>query len=92
MDVDSSALHGRPVITWFVDCNDSIIQHRILTRHRNGDKKPRTGSPVDRTAPSIRQQANNIIPNNGSLEDLRWLIDDILFESMVLSHAKIAVN
>jgi predicted nuclease with RNAse H fold/dephospho-CoA kinase len=83
-DVDSSSLGNRPVVTWFVDCNDSTIQHRLLTRQRNGDKKPKTGSPVDHTAFSIRQQAHNVVPNNGSLEELRWRIDDTLFEGMVL--------
>lgn len=79
VDVDSSALGARPVVTWFVDCNDTIIQHRLATRARIGDKKSKTGSPVDHTAQSIRHQSDNIVSNNDSLEDLRWRIDDTLF-------------
>jgi histidinol phosphatase-like PHP family hydrolase/predicted nuclease with RNAse H fold/dephospho-CoA kinase len=79
VDVDASALGGRPVVTWFVDCNDTIIQHRLVTRARIGDKKSKTGSPVDHTAQSIRHQSDNIVSNNDSLEDLRWRIDDTLF-------------
>ena len=84
-DVDSAALGMRPVITWFVECNDSIIQHRLITRSRSGGKKLTTGSPVDHTAPSIRRDADKVILNNNSLEDLRWGVDDTLFAAMVLS-------
>jgi len=79
VDVDLTSLGGRPVITWFVDCDDSIIQHRLLTKRKLGDKRPKTGSPVDRTAQSIRSKADDIISNNRSLEDLRWSVDDALF-------------
>ena len=84
VDVDSSALGKRPVVTWFVDCNDSIIKHRLITRTKMGDKKLKTGSPVDHTAPAIRQHADRIIPNNESLEELRWRIDDALFASIII--------
>ena len=84
VDVDSSALGERPLVTWFVDCNDSIIKHRLITRTKMGDKKLKTGSPVDHTAPVIRQQADRIIPNNESLEELRWRIDDALFASLII--------
>lgn len=86
VDVDSSALARRPVFTWFVDCNDSIIQHRLVARSKRSDKNIRSGSPVDHTAQSIRQEADKIIPNNDSLEDLRWRVDDNLFESLSLVH------
>jgi histidinol phosphatase-like PHP family hydrolase/predicted nuclease with RNAse H fold/dephospho-CoA kinase len=86
VDVDSAGLGRRPVITWFVECNDAIIQHRLIARKRSGGKKIATGSPVDHTAPSIRLKADNIIPNNDSLEDLRWRVDDELFEILELVH------
>jgi dephospho-CoA kinase len=87
VDVDSSGLGKRPVVIWFVDCNDSIIQHRLITRSKKGEKKARTSSPVDHTALAIREQADRIIPNNDSLEDLRWRVDDVLFETMTLRTA-----
>ena len=79
VDVAPNAFDERPVMTWFVDCNDSIIQHRMVARSKRSDKKMRTGSPVDHTAQSIRQEADKIVPNNDSLEDLRWRVDDTLF-------------
>lgn len=79
VDVDSRALRKRLVLTWFIDCADSIIQQRLAIRMKLGQKRPGTGSPVDHTAPSIRSHANHAIPNNGSLEELRWKVDDALF-------------
>ena len=40
---------------------------------------------MDHTALSIRNEADDIVPNNGSLEELRWRVDDKLFESLSLS-------
>jgi histidinol phosphatase-like PHP family hydrolase/predicted nuclease with RNAse H fold/dephospho-CoA kinase len=85
VDVDSEALAMRPVLTWFVECNDAIIRHRLIARSRIGAKKTTAGSPVDRTASSIRYNADNIILNNDSLEELRWRVDDTLFASTTFS-------
>jgi histidinol phosphatase-like PHP family hydrolase/predicted nuclease with RNAse H fold/dephospho-CoA kinase len=79
VDIDHKTLGGRPVITWFVDCNDSVIQHRLAEKSKMGEKRAKMPSPVDRTAPAIRSEANQIIPNSGSLEELRSQIDDQLF-------------
>lgn len=84
VDVDPNALGRRPVITWFVDCDDSVIQRRLATKTKFGNNRIKSGSPVDRTAPSIRHEANDIISNNGSLEELRWFVDDVLFASLTL--------
>jgi histidinol phosphatase-like PHP family hydrolase/predicted nuclease with RNAse H fold/dephospho-CoA kinase len=80
VDVDTDKLGNRPMLLWFVDCNDSIIQHRLAEKSKLGEKRVPAGSPVDRTAPAIRAQADKIIPNSGSLEELRWRIDDTLFQ------------
>ncbi len=85
VDVDSNAFGKRPIVTWFVDCSDSIIQHRLLTKTKLGNKRIKTESPVDHTALSIRHNADNIIPNNESLEELRWRVDDTLFAATTLS-------
>jgi len=77
-------LGKRPISTWFIDCADSIIQHRLATRMKLGQKRSKTGSPVDHTAVFIRSQADMIIANNGSLEELRWRIDDTLFAAITL--------
>ena len=85
VDVDRSALGRRPVVTWFVDCEDSIIQHRLATKLKAGEKRPKTRSPVDRTAVSIRHTADDVISNNGSLEELRWHVDDAVFAATIFT-------
>jgi dephospho-CoA kinase len=77
-DVDPNYLPCRPVFTWFVDCNESVLRHR-LSKNKFGEKRIRAASPVDRTAAAIRTDAHQVISNSGSLEELRWSLDDALF-------------
>ncbi|MGJ5816773.1 PHP domain-containing protein [Paludibaculum fermentans] len=84
VDVDPAIFGNRPVLTWFVDCSDSIINQRLATRAKVGEKRTSTGSPVDQTASSVRRHADALIPNGGTLEELRWRIDDTLFASITL--------
>lgn len=86
VDVDSGALKKRRVITWFVECSDVVLQHRLATKTKLGDKRVKSGSPVDHTASAIRYQADSIISNNESLEELRWRVDDTLFSMLELHH------
>jgi len=83
VDIESRDFE-RPVLIWFVHCEDSIIRHRLTTRTKLGDKRLKTGSPVDHSAAFIRNIADNVIPNNGSLEELRWRVDDALFSGLRL--------
>jgi histidinol phosphatase-like PHP family hydrolase/predicted nuclease with RNAse H fold/dephospho-CoA kinase len=85
IDVNADWHSNRPLITMFVDCSETVIQQRLATRRKVDEKVMTTGSPVDRTAPSLRDAANLIVPNNGSLEELRWHIDDSLFQAITLS-------
>jgi histidinol phosphatase-like PHP family hydrolase/predicted nuclease with RNAse H fold/dephospho-CoA kinase len=84
-DVGARAVATRPILTWFVECDDSIIRARLTAKTKFGDPRPPNGSPVDRTAVSIRRIADRVILNNGPLGDLRWGIDDALFAVAVLS-------
>src|SRR5258708_28460164 len=86
MDIDPEVLCDRPGLTWFIDCNDSIIRSRLAERSKLGQKQSKTASPVDRTAPVIRSEADQMIPNSGSLEELRWQVDDKLFELLSIRH------
>jgi histidinol phosphatase-like PHP family hydrolase/predicted nuclease with RNAse H fold/dephospho-CoA kinase len=83
-DVDHAELEGRPMITWFIDCNDSTIKQRLAAKSKLGAKRIRVGSPVDRAAQNLRHLADAIIPNIASLEELRWRVDDALFEVLDL--------
>lgn len=79
VDIDHESLGKRRRIIWFVDCTDAIIRDRLLNKTKLGEKRSMIGSPVDRTAPMVRGAADQVIPNSGSLEELRWQIDDALF-------------
>ncbi len=85
-DVEKNALRGRVLLTWFIDCNDAIIRQRLARTNKFGLKRIPTGSPVDRTAATMFNAADQIIPNSGSLEELRWTIDDALFASISIHH------
>jgi histidinol phosphatase-like PHP family hydrolase/predicted nuclease with RNAse H fold/dephospho-CoA kinase len=84
VDVDRQILEHRPVLIWFIDCTDSIIRQRLTGKMKLGEKRVKIGSPVDRTAPVIRREADQIIENSGSLEELRWRVDDMLFGNLFL--------
>lgn len=79
LDVNPERLGNRPLILWFVDCSDSIIRDRLAKKTKLGEKRQMIGSLVDRTAAQVRGAADHIISNLGSLEELRWQIDDALF-------------
>ena len=79
-DVDHAKLGNRPLLTWFIDASDSVIRTRLAERRKAGENRLTTGTPVDRTAPVIRAQSDAIVANSGSLEDLRRLVDDTLFD------------
>ena len=78
-DIDRKCLPTSPLITWFVDCSDAAIRDRLAKKTKLGEKRPTSASPVDRTATFIRGDADYLISNSGTLEDLRWQVDDLLF-------------
>lgn len=84
VDIDRDDSGSRPTLLWFVDCTDTIIRNRLADTKKMGETRVNTGSPVDRTAPEIRREADRIIPNSSSLEELRWAIDNVLFDSLLL--------
>ena len=86
-DVTACDLVPRPVLTWFVDCSDPLIRSRTARKTKLGEPRMNSGSPVDRTAPVMRRAASRIIPNFGTLEDLRWQVDDKLLESMSITQS-----
>ena len=84
IDLDQESLCPRPIVTWFVDCPDSLIRQRLIGKKKLEEKRLRGSSPVDYTASLIRKDATSIILNNASLEELRWRIEDTLFSMLEL--------
>ena len=85
VDVEERIVETRPVLIWFIDANDATILARLKNRRKLAEDRIRSGSPVDHTAARIRSKADYIIPNNGSLEELRWRVDDTIFAVTTLS-------
>jgi dephospho-CoA kinase len=84
-DVSQDDSGQRPIVTWFVDCSDSIIQQRLVAKTKFGEKRIQMASPVDHTASALKREVHTVISNSGSLEELRWHVDDALFEITVLA-------
>jgi len=78
-DIDHNFLPTRPLVTWFVDCSDVTIRDRLAKKTKLREKRPTNASRVDRTATFIRGNTDYLISNSGTLEDLRWQVDDLLF-------------
>jgi len=85
VDVEEGIAETRPVLIWFIDTNDAVILARLRNRKKLSEDRIRTASPVDHTAVQIRSKADYIIANNGSFEELRWKVDDTLFDATNLS-------
>jgi histidinol phosphatase-like PHP family hydrolase/predicted nuclease with RNAse H fold/dephospho-CoA kinase len=85
IDLDSAAIGERILLTWFIDCDDAVIRQRLSTKTKLGEKRIASPSRVDHTAGRMRAEADDVISNNRTLEELRWRVDDALFERVVLS-------
>jgi histidinol phosphatase-like PHP family hydrolase/predicted nuclease with RNAse H fold/dephospho-CoA kinase len=79
VDISNELRNSKPVVTWFVDCDDSVIEQRLATRTKLGQKRMLRTNAIDEKAALLRESADDSIQNNGSLEELRWKIDDTLF-------------
>jgi histidinol phosphatase-like PHP family hydrolase/predicted nuclease with RNAse H fold/dephospho-CoA kinase len=82
VDISDEIRDRKPVITWFVECDDSVIQQRLATRAKLGQKRLLPHNAIDEKAALLRKSASDTIHNNGSLEELRWKIDDTLFSKL----------
>ena len=85
VDLEPNTVVNRPVLIWFVDCNDSVIRHRLASKSKFGTARLKDASPVDHTVPVMRRAAHRAVNNNGTLEELRWRVDDTLFADMTIS-------
>jgi dephospho-CoA kinase len=84
-DLGDAPTGGRPVFIWYVDCVDSIIEARLSARVKDNSRNSAGKSPVDVTSDSLRCKADRIIPNLGTLEELRWKVDDEFFSLVAIS-------
>jgi histidinol phosphatase-like PHP family hydrolase/predicted nuclease with RNAse H fold/dephospho-CoA kinase len=83
-DVEADAFAGRRVYHWFIDAADRQIQSRLEERARRNHDKLTSRSPIDDSASKVKGIADLIIRNDGSLEELRWKIDDAICDCIEL--------
>lgn len=85
VDLDRSCT-ARPVYVWFIECTDQIINNRLIEKTKIASFRSRpTVYPIDQKIPLVRDRSNCIISNVATLEDLRWKVDDTLFEIFELA-------
>jgi histidinol phosphatase-like PHP family hydrolase/predicted nuclease with RNAse H fold/dephospho-CoA kinase len=80
VDVDDKQLLNRVVQLWYIDSTEN----RLLQRRRDRQNTTPTEliAAIDQNTPMLRERADSLIANNGTLEDLRWRIDDAFFETV----------
>jgi dephospho-CoA kinase len=84
-DVSKAKLRNRSVVTWFIDCSDHLLGERRSKRSKLGEGRSEEPSPVDRTALALRALSDLVLSNNGTLEELRWQIEDAIWSMSELS-------
>jgi histidinol phosphatase-like PHP family hydrolase/predicted nuclease with RNAse H fold/dephospho-CoA kinase len=85
VDISAEIREIKPVLTWFVDCDDSVIRQRLATRAKLEQKSALPLNAIDEKAALLRESATDTIRNNGTLEELRWKVDDTLFSTLTIS-------
>jgi dephospho-CoA kinase len=85
-DLDST--YGqRPLYIWFIDCSDPIINNRLTEKSKIPSFKGRPAMhPIDQKVSVFRERSDYTIPNVATLEDLRWEVDDAIFEIVTFSN------
>jgi histidinol phosphatase-like PHP family hydrolase/predicted nuclease with RNAse H fold/dephospho-CoA kinase len=80
-DIDPPSYVHRPLYIWFIDCDESIASNRLLEKSKlpSFNRRPLVNR-IDQNISALRIRCDFLIPNTGTLEDLRWRIDDALFE------------
>ena len=80
IDVDPTQLHRRLCQTWFVDATDKCRIQRLLERGLIKKSPILVDSAIDQKVNLLLAHADKVIPNLGTLEELRWNVDNSLFE------------
>jgi len=82
-DLDRRVIEARPLFVWSIDAPDLAISNRLMEKTKIPSFKDRsTVYPIDQRSAMLRASCDQVLPNAGTLEDLRWRVDNLLF-SMV---------
>ena len=84
-DLTDRAIGNRPRVIWYIECGDLLIRQRRFARTKlpiqNTDEK----SIIDSRVPALLEIADRVVPNDSSLDNLRWEIDDALFATLEIA-------
>jgi dephospho-CoA kinase len=69
---------------WYVDAPESAIRNRLVQRQKKGNRPIGNESRIDQKVNILKSKAHHCLKNESSLEDLRWRVDDALFETIQL--------
>jgi dephospho-CoA kinase len=81
-DLTDRANGNRPRVIWYIECGDLLIRQRRLARTKSPVQNSDERSIIDSRVPALLKIANRILPNDSSLDNLRWEIDDALFAAL----------
>jgi histidinol phosphatase-like PHP family hydrolase/predicted nuclease with RNAse H fold/dephospho-CoA kinase len=85
VDLDFQQLGERSSRLWYIQTTEARLHQRL--RERVGDPVASASSvpAIDQKADVLQAKADAVIANNGTLEQLRWSIDDAFFASFQLA-------
>jgi dephospho-CoA kinase len=83
-DFLSLSQFGNEPKLWYVDAPESAIRNRLVARQKKGGHPISNENRIDQKANILKSNANVCLKNESSLEDLRWRVDDALFETIQL--------
>ena len=82
---DTTLSAGQSLRIWFIHSGESQIMQRLESRMKQGAKRSLLRPAIDNRSEQLQRRADDVLPNNSSLEALRWKVDDTLFKSLSLN-------
>jgi dephospho-CoA kinase len=70
---------------WYVEAPESAIRNRLEQRQNKGLGRAGNENRIDQKTNILKSSAHHCLKNDSSLEDLRWRVDDALFEIILLT-------
>lgn len=81
-DVDTIRTRNQ-IYTWYISCPEALILERWVGRKNGKEDYSLYRGTIDVNSDIIMQQADTILNNDGTLENLHRSIDDILFSQII---------
>jgi dephospho-CoA kinase/predicted nuclease with RNAse H fold len=78
-DYETLEALGAEVVLWFVDTSAAIIHKRFNQRSKAKQQPAKMIERIDQKTSILKTNASRYLPNDATLEELRWRIDDELF-------------